>query len=950
METTDKRKKSKNLNNKKKKEKKKNKPVKIFKTHSLILAFATQTPDDELFRRLLDNINELDKCNYNRETFNSILNLSNDILGLNDLSLEYNDNLSLIKNSRGMIIKVLNKNGKLFIDSYFSYASVRSIGNKKIKLGDLLFNSLFKKIYNITSSLTVFKTTPEILRNILKYAILNNLIDHNLVLAEIINDNIPVELEEKLSYTITTKKKDIKFSEYFKYMTDHTVLALIGQISIIQDVLKIKKEEKKNEFNLNLSQIFIVFISMVAGFNIVQAALMLLSQSLQLNYITLFASITIGIILNNTVGEFALKHLVKDYAERLKLGESSNGTTVFIWATFFNLLLHIILILVTGVYLFNIFTILISFLFFIYPSNYLMGIMWSIKKEVLKINSGKEKINRRNYANIPNTSVKIHDYLPVTISIPIYLEANPVIFETLNQSIAAINYFQDNAGKAANILISDDGLQKMLDNKCNADRINELIKLKNENTENLTSLELQAIERIEFFRKNNIAFVARPTEGRVGRFKKGSNLNYSLKLADRIKEGESLNNLIDVDGDFAGGYAEGDIIINDIILLLDKDSGLEPSVLFATVPEFVVDPKLAYTQHCTRSANTSDNYFTKAMGQFTTTLFSNSLPNKALQGFLVPLVGHNAFLRKSFLENSGYWAEDRVSEDLAKALDVYRFGYHGKYIAYEGLDFTEYVSRTFTEETGKQLRYSFGIVEILFNSTSNWLKQGLFNDLYKRQIKMYPKSRFYDIFDIPIYFCSFINSAILIPATLISAYTRTANHIWGGFLSNIVIFCIFPIVAKSALSGKEHKNFIDSTRNAFVLAFAFLGHSYSILKGFVKFFTDSFKSSPKPFSATSVDSLDYSSMDGIKIIYQYYKNNKIFLLVSLLFIERAINLLIYPDNFIMTMITMTYILTMFPIVLPLLTPPLFAGPKFLKKLSKKSNMVMVKSEENVNVM
>jgi len=918
---------------KKEKKVKVNKITKAMKKQSLIFSFVTQAQDDDLFREMLDHINFLNKYKYSKDNFEQIVRLTNDILGYEELLFEYKDkNYSIFKNSRGMVIKVINKKGKMFIDSYYSYSSVRSVGSKKIKLGDLLFFSAFKKIYNLTSNLIVLKTTPEILRHIIEYVIKNKLIDSKIVLTEILNDKIPVEVEEKLSYSIMNNKQNIKFEECFEYMSDNTVLNLIKKIPEMNNIIEKKQVEKKKILNLKIFQFISIAISMVIGISITHGVLAVLNGISELSFISLFISMTLGIIINNTTGDYVLKNILKDYEKRLKLGESSNGVEIFVMANLFNVILHITLLFIMGVTLVNIYKILVSTIFFIYPVNYLMSIMWSVKEEVTKINKKEEKINRRYYANIPNETVKKEEYLSVTISIPVYLEENEVIFETLRQSKEAIENFKNKIGKPANIVVSDDGIQKMLDGKCSVKKIKELIKLRNEDIDKLTSLELQAIERIEFFKKNKIAFVARSVDGRAGRFKKGSNLNYSLKLANKIKKGTDVKKVFGKNGEFEGGYAEGNITFNEIILLLDKDSGLNPNILTKTIPEFVVDPKLVYTQHSTRATNSSDNYFTKAMGQFTRNLFANSLPNKALQGFLVPLVGHNAFLRKSFIENSGYWAENRVSEDFSKAIDAYRFGYHGKYIAYDDLDFTEYVSRTYTEETGKQLRYSFGIVEILFNGTSDWLKLGLFNNLYKRQLKMYPRARFYDIFDMLTYFCSFLNSAALIPTAIIAAYTGRVDHIWGGFISNLIIFTLMPIISKAMIVSKKEDDLKGTFFNSMIIGLAFLGHTYSVLKGFIKFFTDSFKEKPKPFEATSVDSLDYSFCDGVRIVCNYYKNNKIFILITILFIERVINLLTNKTDSIMTMITMTYILLMFPLVLPLLTPPLYTAPRKLKKL------------------
>jgi len=186
------------------------------------------------------------------------------------------------------------------------------------------------------------------------------------------------------------------------------------------------------------------------------------------------------------------------------------------------------------------------------------------------------------------------------------------------------------------------------------------------------------------------------------------------------------------------------------------------------------------------------------------------------------------------------------------------------------MDFTEYVSRTFTEETGKQLRYSYGIMEIMFDKTGDYLKEGKFSKLDKHRIKMYPGRRFYDLVDRFIYFCSYVNTASLIPATLLAVYSGYVYHIWGGFFCNLVMFTLFPLFFSMNTSRSRSKDEKYTLSNSIAINLAFLGHAYAVLKGIMKYFADPFKRAPKPFGATSVDSMDYSFVDGVKIIAKHF--------------------------------------------------------------------------------
>ena len=159
-------------------------------------------------------------------------------------------------------------------------------------------------------------------------------------------------------------------------------------------------------------------------------------------------------------------------------------------------------------------------------------------------------------------------------------------------------------------------------------------------------------------------------------------------------------------------------------------------------------------------------------------------------GFFVPLVGHNVFLRKSILEKSGLWAEDRVSEDYDKAINLYSLGYHGKYAQLHGLEFTEYASRTFTEETCKQRRYAYGLLEMMFDGT---VVPG--------------KTRACDILYMTLYFFSAVNQVLLLPTALIESYFGNVYLLWAGFLFCTACFVIFPLLRSlvmQRLLPKEH--------------------------------------------------------------------------------------------------------------------------------------------------
>jgi cellulose synthase/poly-beta-1,6-N-acetylglucosamine synthase-like glycosyltransferase len=634
------------------------------------------------------------------------------------------------------------------------------------------------------------------------------------------------------------------------------------------------------------------------------------------DFLTIFASIFLGLILYFSVGVLFLRLIIPGYLKKIRLGDTGHAGEVLIISIFCNLLMHAATLLSYGVYAWNIFLIVTSTVFFTYPMYYLTNTLWNMQPEIRRIDSGKYRINTRFFANIPRETNSPEDYLPITISIPVYTESNEVIFQTIRSCLSAIRQFRERTGRAANLLISEDGLAKMLGGSVTAAAL-----------ENPTA---QAAERIAFYRANGIAFVARPVSGRKGKFKKGSNLNYTYDLARRMAAGENPQTLFAADGDFAGGYAEGVIAVHDLILMLDKDSGIVPGILEATAPEFSADPLLAYTQHATASANENLNYFTRVMSRFNDILFKIALPNKSLQGLQVPLMGHNAFIRKDFLEKSGGWAEDRVSEDFSKAIDAYAMGYHGKYIAYPGLDFTEYVCQHFVEETEKQSRYSYGVSELLFGGQSSAAKKrkALKNPNDPKPLKDSGRITVAHVMDMLIYYFSYFNLGAAVPTMLLLLFTHQIYYLFAGILINFVIFWFCPSVQVKLLGRSSGFSGLFSAFGNFALiGFTFFGHGYSMLRGLFVYLNDRIRRRYEPFGATNVETVERSFKLGMRILYAYYRKNLPGLATAVLIFYGCLMVLgDIPPHIIRPLIVaflMTYVLA-----------PVFLTPQIFSRSSK----------------
>lgn len=165
----------------------------------------------------------------------------------------------------------------------------------------------------------------------------------------------------------------------------------------------------------------------------------------------------------------------------------------------------------------------------------------------------------------------------ITIQMPVYKEGmESVIIPTVRSLQAAVSYYESHGG-SANIFVNDDGLRAGLP-------------------------EEEVQKRRDFYHDNNIGWIARPKHNgeeafvRMGKFKKASNMNFALntsqKVEARLQEDIEArlaaggSDLVD-ESEEAAMYeaalrrvldnnplvwAEGDIRVGEIILLVDSDT------------------------------------------------------------------------------------------------------------------------------------------------------------------------------------------------------------------------------------------------------------------------------------------------------------------------------------------------------------------------------------------
>lgn len=293
----------------------------------------------------------------------------------------------------------------------------------------------------------------------------------------------------------------------------------------------------------------------------------------------------------------------------------------------------------------------------------------------------------------------------ITIQMPIYTESlEGVVKPTVASLQAAISYYESRGG-TARIFINDDGMA-------------------------LRSEEENQVF-LDFYKNNNIGWVARPkhnTDGfvRRGKFKKASNMNFALNVSNRVEDAlqalvneensitaeeehalyqQALDTVVKNDSRVRAG---GNIRMGELILIVDSDTIVPKDCLMYGAAEMFFSPEVAIVQHATGVMQVSWDYFENGITYFTNLVYT-AIRFSAGSGEVAPFVGHNAFLRWQAIQSvayppeddSGYvcfWSESHVSEDFDIALRLQIGGNVVRLASYHGAGFKEGVSLSIFDE------------------------------------------------------------------------------------------------------------------------------------------------------------------------------------------------------------------------------------------------------------
>ncbi|KAH7245158.1 glycosyl transferase family group 2-domain-containing protein, partial [Fusarium tricinctum] len=381
--------------------------------------------------------------------------------------------------------------------------------------------------------------------------------------------------------------------------------------------------------------------------------------------------------------------------------------------------------------------------------------------------------NSKYHSAVKPNPKRYRDYqLPhITVQMPVYKEGlRGVIVPTMVSVMAAIQHYE-NQGGTASVYINDDGMQCIQPELAAARKqyyrengIGYCARLPNKKNPKGKSFlswfkrsppvdpEVDNQDESEVSpqgRANKLGFI------RKGKFKKASNMNYCLAFSNRVEDemhrltelecesrgcsyddltaedddrlyDQALQNMVDADE--GKTWAEGNIRMGEIILLIDCDTRVPIDCLLYGALEMYESPEVAILQHGSGVMQVAHNIFENGITYFTNIVYT-AIKYGVGTGDVAPFVGHNAFLRWKAVQSVAFvdpsdkvtkwWSDSHVSEDFDISLRVQMAGMEG-------------VSLTVYDELNRWEKYAYGCNELVFHPFYQWIYKGPVTRLFLR--------------------------------------------------------------------------------------------------------------------------------------------------------------------------------------------------------------------------
>ncbi|KAJ4248395.1 hypothetical protein NW762_012732 [Fusarium torreyae] len=394
--------------------------------------------------------------------------------------------------------------------------------------------------------------------------------------------------------------------------------------------------------------------------------------------------------------------------------------------------------------------------------------------------------NSKYHSAVKPNPKRYRDYqLPhITVQMPVYKEGlRGVIVPTMVSVMAAIQHYE-NQGGTASVYINDDGMQCIhpelaaarkqyyrdngigycarLPNKKNPKSRGVFSWFKRSPPVDPAVDNEDESEVSPQGRANKLGFV------RKGKFKKASNMNYCLAFSNRVEDelhrlselecqsrgcsyddltaedddrlyAVALQNMVEADE--GNTWAEGNIRMGEVILLIDCDTRLPEDCLLYGALEMYESPEVAILQHGSGVMQVAHNIFENGITYFTNIVYT-AIKYGVGTGDVAPFVGHNAFLRWKAIQSVAFvdpsdkvtkwWSDSHVSEDFDISLRVQMAGMVCRLATYHNGGFQEGVSLTVYDELNRWEKYAYGCNELVFHPFYQWIYKGPVTRLFLR--------------------------------------------------------------------------------------------------------------------------------------------------------------------------------------------------------------------------
>ena len=366
--------------------------------------------------------------------------------------------------------------------------------------------------------------------------------------------------------------------------------------------------------------------------------------------------------------------------------------------------------------------------------------------------------NSKFYSGIKPRPISRNILPHMTIQCPVYKESlEETIIPTMESVMAAIRTYEMQGG-TANIFVNEDGMQVISPEEAEQRRI-----YYDEQRIGWCSRPKQRTPPKaggKLFGKSEKAPELEPGQQyyiRAGKFKKASNMNYSMAVSVRIEdklalvhrhaewtqedENREYQRCLDevVYEDEGRTQAGGNLRIGEYILIIDSDTRVPNDCFLDAVSEMEQSPEVAIIQFSSGVTNVSDSFFENGITFFTNLIYT-AIKYAVANGDVAPFVGHNAVLRWSALQEISYekdgqemyWSENTVSEDFDMALRLQIAGYIVRFASYTLDGFKEGVSLTVYDELARWEKYAYGCSELIFHPFKQWFTKGPFTPLFRK--------------------------------------------------------------------------------------------------------------------------------------------------------------------------------------------------------------------------